>query len=278
MQIVIGLGAAGCNIADKFSAYPQYKTYKIDKNLKGKNCFSVSPQKHPEDYENNYVPIKKLPKEVAKKEILFVLSCGHISGLALRMLEQFKKHNCIINVLYVKPDETLLSQTAALQQKLMFNVMQEYARSAVFKRVYLVDKNAMAQITGKVSLRNYYEKINELLVSTIHMINVFNNSESEIDTLSQPFETARISTIGLCDYESGEEKLFFPLDNVREKSYFYGVNENILDSDTFLRDNIISQLKKNSENGNIKMSYGVFATRYEKSYVYCIAHSSKIQS
>ena len=34
MQTIIGLGKAGCNIADKFSQYPQYTTYKIDVGLK----------------------------------------------------------------------------------------------------------------------------------------------------------------------------------------------------------------------------------------------------
>ena len=30
MDTVIGLGKAGCAIADKFSQYPQYKIFKID--------------------------------------------------------------------------------------------------------------------------------------------------------------------------------------------------------------------------------------------------------
>ena len=35
MDTIIGLGSAGCNIADKFSAYNQYEVYKIDVGLKG---------------------------------------------------------------------------------------------------------------------------------------------------------------------------------------------------------------------------------------------------
>ena len=33
MQTIIGLGQAGCNVADKFAEYPQYKVYKIDAGL-----------------------------------------------------------------------------------------------------------------------------------------------------------------------------------------------------------------------------------------------------
>ena len=35
--------------------------------------------------------------------------------------------------------------------------------------------------------------------------------------------------------------------------------------------------KNNSEDGGIRMSYGVFSTQYEGKYVYYLAYSSKIQ-
>ena len=34
MKAVVGLGQAGCNIADQFAKYPQYRIYKIDYNTK----------------------------------------------------------------------------------------------------------------------------------------------------------------------------------------------------------------------------------------------------
>ena len=48
MDTIIGLGSAGCNIADAFAKHPQYKTYKIDvkKKLKKK-------------YKNHSIKIKK---------------------------------------------------------------------------------------------------------------------------------------------------------------------------------------------------------------------------
>ena len=36
MQTVIGLGKAGCNIADHLSQYPQYQIKKIDVGLKNR--------------------------------------------------------------------------------------------------------------------------------------------------------------------------------------------------------------------------------------------------
>ena len=42
---VIGLGQAGCNIADMLSQYSQYKVYKIDVASKVKNAMMLSVKK-----------------------------------------------------------------------------------------------------------------------------------------------------------------------------------------------------------------------------------------
>ena len=49
---IIGLGAAGCRIADCFSKYPQYNIYKVDVGLKGDNCYSVPKCITAEEYES----------------------------------------------------------------------------------------------------------------------------------------------------------------------------------------------------------------------------------
>ena len=48
MDTIIGLGKAGCSIADKFFQYPQYKIYNIDSNLEnGSRCYSFPEYDHP---------------------------------------------------------------------------------------------------------------------------------------------------------------------------------------------------------------------------------------
>ena len=69
---VIGLGQAGCNIADMLSAYPQYKTYKIDVGIEGTRCYDVKRQKGPEEYEKN-VPSMKTFFRGIKGETLFIV-------------------------------------------------------------------------------------------------------------------------------------------------------------------------------------------------------------
>ena len=92
MQTVIGLGQAGCNIADQFKQYPQYKTMKIDVGLKKtKNSFGLKPQTSPELYEEKLPRgiIKYLQEEVMP-ETLFITSCGMVSGASLSILQKIK--------------------------------------------------------------------------------------------------------------------------------------------------------------------------------------------
>ena len=71
-----------------------------------------------------------------------------ISATALRVLEPLKKND--ISILYVRPDTDLLSKKGYMHQRVIFNVLQEYARSAVFKRIILADVATMEEYMGDV--------------------------------------------------------------------------------------------------------------------------------
>ena len=45
---IIGLGKAGCAIAEGFSKYPQYKTFYIDLDRRGENNYTIEKQQGPE--------------------------------------------------------------------------------------------------------------------------------------------------------------------------------------------------------------------------------------
>ena len=138
MKTIIGLGQAGCNIAEKFKKHPQYKVYKIDVGLENEaNSYALERQESPELYESKCPNLKTFFKEVSN-DVLFITSSGDVSGASLRILEQLKKKT-IVSVLYIKPDLSLLPEIKNLQENLVFRVLQEYARSAVFEKIYLVD-------------------------------------------------------------------------------------------------------------------------------------------
>ena len=280
MGTIIGLGEAGCNIAESFGQYPQYSIYKIDTNVKGRQCLSIEPQSTPEEYEeyaSNVHMRAKVEKFLRgiKGEVFFIVSgSGMISGCTLSILEQIK--HCDINILYIKPDVSLLGGTARLQERAVFGILQEYARSGLFKRMWISHNPSLESIYGDVPVIGYYDKLNELIANTVHMLNVFDNSKPVMGENSEPNIISRLSTLGIVNMEKNKEMLFFPLNNMTEKVYYYAINEEQLKTDGTLYKKITKEIKQKREQG-LKVSYRIYATSYEDNYCYCVAHTHFIQ-
>ena len=276
MNTVIGLGKAGCAIADKFSQYPQYKVYKIDSegiNKEEKRAKLLKRQETPEEYESSAPSLKTFFRYVSD-DILFVVSgSGMVSGATLRILKQISKKN--ISVLYIKPDLEFLGTANALQERLVRNVLQEYARSHVISRLYMVDNKALEEILGDVPIVGYFDKLNDLIVSTVHMINVYNHQDPVHSTPFESSSLARISTFGVLDTETGKEKLFFSLDNVSEKSYYYAINQNTLETDGKLLRKLTEAINKNVDSKEVKTTFQVHSTSYDRDYGYLIVNTDK---
>jgi len=272
---IIGIGKAGCAIADKFGEYSQYNVLKIDSdNIKEKNYFKITKQKTMEDYENNVPSLKKFFKPIKDEVLIVVGGSGKISGITVRILEQLKHRDT--SVLYIRPDISLLSDDKTKQDRVAFYVLQEFARSAMIKRMYVVSNENLEEILGDVPIVGYYNKLNDLLVSTVHMINIFENSSAVIDTHAETIlDVARISTFGILS-EKNKEKWFYSLDFAREKAYYYAINKKKLEEDGQLHKKIISQVR-NFKTKQTKITYGVYETEYEQDFIYCKAHVSKIQ-
>ena len=287
---IIGLGQAGCTIAEIFFNYPQYNIFKIDAGLEGdfdfigqyeeaenrKKCYDVKPQKGPEEYEKNAPSMKAFFRGI-KGETLFIIGgSGHISAMCLRIMEQIKDE-CELSVLYIRPDTSLLSKNKTLHENATFNVLQQFARSGLLRMLYLVSNTNLENILGNVPIIGYNSKINELLVSTIHMINVFKNSEPVMGKIEDPAEASRIATFGISDIEGNEEKSFFSLDRTKEKCYIYSINEERLKTEGDLRKKIVSYVKEQSETEDLKVYFGVFSTNYQQDYCYTLNYTSIIQ-
>ena len=275
MDTIIGLGNAGCNITDMFAKYPQYLTYKLDVGLKRTpTTFPLKAHQKIEDYEEKLPSLKTFFKE-AEGEILFVVAgAGKTSSASLQILQYLKKHK--INILYIKPETALLNDEQAKLERVVYNVLQEYTRSGVFERMYIVSNEEVEHIVGGISIKNYNEKINEMIVSTIHMINVYKNNTAVSDTFCDLPVGARITTIGMADLEKSEDNMFFSLDNVSDVVYYYAYNKDKLETDSELMSKIKKTVASKKENG-VRVTYGIFETDYEQDYIYCLNHSSMIQ-
>lgn len=275
MDTVIGLGRAGCAIADAFAQYSQYKTYKIDTGLQvSESTFALKECQKIEDYEKNCPDMSQFLEGVSG-DILFVVGGGgKVSLASLSILESLKEHK--INILYIKPDEDFLGSEGKLINNLVYNVFQQYARSGVFNRLYLIDNALVEKAIPPSSLKNYYINLNEAIVSSMHMINVFNHIPSVTDTFSSLPVAARISTIGFVEPKKNIDKMFFSLDNVTDRVYYYACNKARLENENNLFGEIKNALKRKMEPG-VRLSYGIFETDYEQDYIYCVSHTSVVQ-
>ena len=290
---IIGLGQAGCNIADKFSEYPQYNIYKVDTGLGEEfgfieeagaanskiKSYNVEKCAGPEEYERNYSSMKSFFNGIAGDTMVVIGGSGDISGIVLRMLEEIR-HQCEIDILYIRPDPFVLNQAKRQHEKVTYGVLQEYARSGAIRTLYLICNSQLEGILGDVPILGYHEKLNSLIVPTVHMINVYKNTKPVMGGLPAPSKdsTRRISTVGIFDIKKSEEKLFFPLDTAREKGYIYSISKERLQSEGDLHKTIISQVKEKSQDENVNISFGVFSTDYKTDYGYVLAYSPNIQN
>jgi len=278
MQTVIGLGKAGCNIADALSIYPQYQIKKIDVGLKKtKTTFGLKHRDSSELYEKSNMP-KGINNflEGVMPETLFITSCGAVSGASLRILQKIQAKTKI-RVIYIVPQGDDLVGQKLLQNRLLFNVFQEYARSGLLDRVFLVDNSKLSDIMGPVPIMKFWDSINNLMVTTYHMINVFQNTQPVMTTQTKRINTARVCTFGLLDSENNQEKMFFNLDIPREKCYYYGVPKKQLEEDPNLMEVIRENLKSNIEHEKMKTTYSVHSTDYNELIAYCEKSSTLIQ-
>ena len=273
---VIGLGDAGCNIADCFSQYSQYKIFKINVDIEGKGCYNVPILETAEEYESHdYPKIKSFFKSL-KGETLFIIGgSGKISCGSLRILENIK--SLPVSILYIQPDIQMLDDIQKKQERLVRNVIQEYARSAVFEKVCLVSNNALDGIIGGAPIIGYHNALNELLVPSLHMVNFFSNNKPVAGNIPKPKSTHRIYTVGIFDTQKNEEKMFFPLDNSRNKCYIYGISEEKLKTDKQLMNKIKKQIESKKEE-NLDISYAIYPTDYEYDVGYVIERTPIIQN
>jgi hypothetical protein len=274
MYTIIGLGCAGCNIAEKFENNPDFKIKLIDQGIEGDNCFDFPLQKSSEEYEKNVPDLSSFFEDVTQKIVLIVGGSGNISGAALQILKQLKTRE--LNVAYIRPDSELLGATQKLQERVTFNVLQEYARSGIFKNIFLIHNEEISQIVGDIPIMEYFDTINSVIYNTISAIFKFNKENALIDNSTIPKEISRITTFGVYDVEKDIEKLFYPLDFIDDKCYYFAIKESDLKSNGKLF-KLIKERMKQKVLDNTKISYKIHATSYEQNYCYVVAYSRKIQ-
>lgn len=281
METIVGIGSAGCKIADQFSNYNNiYDIYKIDKNLNiSDKSFCVQEQDSHEDYDRATINFDYFFRNVQTEVLVIVCGGGMISTITPKVLGCLveKLGSKKVNVLYISPDLEETYGDYRLGHNVCYNVLMEWARSGRYNDLYLVDNVVLEKIAKDTPIYNYYSKMNELLVSTIHMINVFKHSEPVVASSFRKSLASKIATFSIYDVEKNEEMPFFSLDIILEKHYYYGINKETLETNGTLMQDIKNKMKEVNKNGQ-RGSYGVFETSYENNYGYIISYTQKVQS
>ena len=134
----------------------------------------------------------------------------------------------------------------------------------------------MEAVVENVSIKNYWDEINNIISSTYHMINVFKNTEPLLANSSATRPSARIGTFGVVNFETGNEKLFYDLQYPRHKEYFYGISSDSLDSDKEMLHKIRSYVESCKED-KVDVGFSIYSTDYEHNYVYSVHFASYVQ-
>tara|TARA_R110000851_G_scaffold32140_1_gene86451 strand:- start:1161 stop:2000 length:840 start_codon:yes stop_codon:yes gene_type:complete len=272
---VVGLGSAGCGIADALSKYSQYKIFKIDVDISGDKCYNVIKLGTAEEYENhNFPKLDEFFKGIEGKTFFIVGGSGKISCASLKVLEKIK--HLPISIIYIKPDHELLNKVQKMQDRIVFGVLQEYARSAVFEDICIISNEHLDTILGGAPIIGYHEKLNEIFATTFHMLNIFQNTKPVIGKIEKPKEAHRIMTIGMFDAEKNEEKMFFSLDNARESCYIYSISEDKLRTDKELFKKLKNQVKSKAQE-DLNVTYAVYSSKYDYDLGYIIERTPNIQ-
>ncbi len=263
MDKVIGLGKLGCAIAEELSKHPEYRIYKIAPGFEERGSLELGDYNTHEECEatvdQDEVTLY-LRSIKPQDEILLLVEGGDpASGAILRILETIKDSR--LNVLYLCPERSMISETQKQADKLCFNVLQEYARSGVFESIFLVDAI-----------------ISHFISYIVAMINYFHHTEPVLSTKIEPNNIARIVTFGISslEEEKNETSLLFPLNETRDIHFFYGVPEKDLEEDPTLIRKIKDHVKSYKED-NVSSSFSVYSTTFDSLMVLCLAYSSRIQ-
>ncbi len=280
MDKVIGLGKIGCGIAEELTEHPEYRVYKIGSHLKERGDLVISEPQDIESCEND-IDLGEISVYLRSikpgDEVLFIVGGGEpISGMSLSILEIIKDSK--INILYVIPDRQTLSLVQERDNKIVFNILQQYARSGLFERMYLVDRSVAEDMMGDVSVREYEKSINNFISYLIAMVNYFNHVEPVVSTKSIPDKVCRISTFAVSSVgESAEARYLYPMQDIQDIHYYFGIPSDELEEDSGLMREIKNQTKKIANESDSNTSFSVYPTTFEDKIVLAVSYSKQIQ-
>tara|TARA_Y100000592_G_scaffold15311_1_gene22302 strand:- start:8707 stop:9513 length:807 start_codon:yes stop_codon:yes gene_type:complete len=266
MTVLIGLGKAGCDIVNRFS--DNYKKITIDAG-------SELPEfNSPEDYDQKLTDYAHLLDFEEPECYFFVCGAGKVSAASLRLLELIQSKT--INLVYIYPEEVMLSPTQKKLNRIAFNVFQQYARSGLLNSMYIMSNEEICSFLPYYSIEDMYDNINEAIVNVFENVIFYLNEKPMLGSHHEAKDVSRIRTVEYGDFNENKKNVYFPLDNVTETCYINIVSNEDMKNNRELLDLLKGMIKENTEN-NILSSFVVFRSDYEHSFYYAIRFTHYLQ-
>ena len=271
---VIGIGNAGREICKVFEQ-KGYKTYSIDNHS---DAFVKFPKvKTIEEAEKVQINLEELKNNIKSDHILCVMAgSGLITGACLRILENFRDKK--IDFLYIQPDTSFMNNNGKKRERVVRNILQEFARSGLFNKMWMVSNKSISNLSSDISIGNYFEKVNEKVVDMWHLMEYYGQASALMGNLEEPQEQNRIATFGLYSLNDETEQKFYELEGVREKHFYFTFSEETLKETGNVLELVSRKLDKARENEFQEVSYGFFSSGYTVDKVYIMYYTNHIQS
>lgn len=266
MSVLIGLGKAGCEVVNNFS--DSHKKITIDAG-------SELPEfNSPEHYEEKLTDYAHLLDFEGEECYFFVCGAGKVSAASLRLLELIQSKK--INLVYIYPEEIMLSPTQKKLNRVAFNVFQQYARSGLLNSMYIVSNEQICSFLPYYSIDSMYNHINSAIVNVFESVIFYLNESPILGAHHEPRETSRIRTVEYGEFKENKKNMYFLLDNITETCYINIVNNEDMKNNRELLDLLKNKIKEDSES-NIDSSFVVFRSEYEHSFYYAIRFTHYLQ-
>jgi hypothetical protein len=277
MISIIGLGSAASKIAEKFKQTKNYNVYTMNSGVQrnSKYKYKLKTYDSAEEYEKNIPNVKKFLSELDEHVQFFIVGSSFSSNYSLGILQQIKDKK--VDVFYVQPDAELMTGVPKLLDKIVFSVLQQYARSGLLKSFTPISNVLVEKSIGDIPIKTYYDKLNDSIFSTIHYINYFSHADPEIGMVAKPLDINRIRSFGILNPKNLQEKWLFDLDMERDICYYLCINRDKLENEGGLHKRIVDMLKEKPRNAFRKISYAIYETEHQD-FGLCVAHTNAIQN
>jgi hypothetical protein len=278
---VIGIGDFGCALAEELTAYPEYRVYKINSDISERGSLAIGRYSDMQEYESNIDDDEVavyLRSVKSGDEVLVAVEGGDpITGSLLRILKTIS--DAKVSVLYVCPDRNICSETQKRDDKICFNVIQEYARSGALDRVYLINKSSVEALVGDVSIQEYEKSISYFISYVVAMVNYFNHSEAIVLNKLSVKNSCRIATFGVCSLDNkAPVNLLFPLNKISDVHFYYGLPSDVIEADGTLMKKIKQQVRDYKTDESMSVGFSVYSLTLPDPFVVCAAYSNEIQN